>query len=106
MIKFKINNHTWIIEEKSGKELLKLYDNENATFVFGLTSRAKQVIYINEELCREQKIGTLKHELTHCYIWEYGLYYVDDVNEEVLCDLVSRSNDFINEVVEKWKKGE
>ena len=104
MIKFKINNHTWRIEEKTGEELLKLYGKENATFVFGFTNNIIQAIYINEELGSEQKVITLKHELMHCYMWETGFYYVDDFNEEVICDLVSRSNDFINEVVEKWKK--
>ena len=55
-------------------------------------------------MCYDQQISTLKHELTHCYIWAHGMYNVTEFNEEFICDLVSASNDFINEVVEKYKK--
>ena len=107
MLKFKINNDIWQIEEKKKEELKELYETETQEktyFVFGVTVNSKHVIYINQDMCEEQKIRTLKHELTHCYIWEYGLYNVMDINEEVICDIVASSNDFINEVVEKYKK--
>ena len=106
MLEFKINNDKWIIEEKSKEELEKLYQKETEEevyFVFGVTVKPQHVIYINKDMCEEQKIKTLKHELTHCYIWEYGLFNVIEVNEEIICDLVACSNDFINEVVEKYK---
>lgn len=104
-MEFKINNHKWRIEEKSKQELINMYNEqyeEAAYFVFGLTLRPKHLIYINKEMCKDQKIKTLKHELTHCYIWEYGLYNVPNFNEEMVCDLVSSSNDFINEVVNQY----
>lgn len=104
-MKFKINKDEWKIEEKDENELKELYEKEmqeKAYFVFGLTVMPKHIIYINKDMCEEQKIKTLKHELTHCYIWEYGLHNVIDVNEEVICDIVASSNDFINEVVEQY----
>lgn len=55
-------------------------------------------------MCFDQQLKTLKHELTHCYIWCYGMYNVVDYNEEFICDLVSASNDFINEIVEKYRR--
>lgn len=106
-MKFKINNDEWIIEEKDKEELKELYEKEEkekAYFVFGVTIRPQHIIYINKDMCEEQKIKTLKHELTHCYIWEYGMYNVMDINEEVICDIVAASNDFINGVVEQYKK--
>ena len=106
MVKFKINNDIWQIEEKKKDELKELYETETQEktyFVFGVTVKSKHVIYINQDMCEEQKIRTLKHELTHCYIWEYGLYNVIDINEEVICDIVACSNDFINEVIEQYK---
>jgi hypothetical protein len=75
-----------------------------ASFAFGVTIFPKHEIWINEDMCFEQQIKTLKHELTHCFIWSYGMYNVEVYNEEFICDLVSASNDFINEVVEKYKK--
>ena len=107
MIIFSINNDKWTIEEKGKDELKELYEKETQEktyFVFRVTIKSKHIIYINKDMCEEQKIKTLKHELTHCYIWEYGLYNVLDINEEVICDIVSCSNDFINQIVSEYKK--
>ena len=106
-MKFTINNDEWQIEEKSKDELKELYEKETQEktyFVFGVTIKSAHIIYINKDMCEEQKIKTLKHELTHCYIWEFGLYNVIDINEEVICDIVASSNDFINVIVEQYKK--
>lgn len=106
-MKFNINNDEWTIEEKSKNELKELYEKEvqeKVCFVFGVTIKSEHIIYINKDMCENQKIKTLKHELTHCYIWEYGLYNVVDINEEVICDIVACSNDFINEIVDKYVK--
>ena len=105
-MEFVINNDKWKIEEKSKEELKELYEKEmeeKAYYVFGVTIRSEHIIYLNADMCEGQKIKTLKHELTHCYIWENGLYNVEYVSEEVICDLVACSNDFINEVVEQYK---
>lgn len=106
-MKFKINNDEWTIEEKPSKEIIELYSiqkypDEDVFFVFGLTNKAEHIIYINKDMCEGQKIKTLKHELTHCYIWNYGLYNVPNFNEEMVCDLVASSNDFINEIVNEY----
>ena len=102
---FTINNHSWEIRLRPREEMLEIYKciNEDATDCFGLTLRQFNKIYINEELCEDEQIKTLKHELTHCFIWEYGYYYVDFNNEELICEFVSSINDFINEVINKVK---
>ena len=102
---FIINNDTWKIEEKSKDELKELYEKESQEktyFVFGVTIKSEHIIYINKDMCEAQKIKTLKHELTHCYIWEFGLFNIEYVSEEVICDLVASSNDFINIVVGQY----
>ena len=104
---FKINNMVWKIMMKSKEELLDKYNSnhdQKAYYLFGVALFPEHEIWLNEEMCYDQQIKTLKHELTHCYIWSYGIYNVPDYNEEFICDLVSASNDFINEVVEKYKK--
>lgn len=106
-MKFIINNSLWIIEEMEENELNNLYEEkmqEKTYYVFGVTQKSTHTIYINKNMCNAQKVRTLKHELTHCYIWEYGLYNVVDINEEVICDIVASSNEFINEVVERYIK--
>ena len=98
---FKINNMTWKIMMKSKEELLDKYNSnhdQKAYYLFGVTLFPEHEIWLNEEMCYDQQIKTLKHELTHCYIWSYGIYNVPDYNEECIC------NDFIHEVVEKYKK--
>ena len=105
-MKFTINNDEWQIEEKSKDELKELYEKETQEktyFVFGVTIKSAHIIYINKDMCEEQKIKTLKHELTHCYIWEFGLYNVMDINEDI-CEIVASSNDFINVIVEQYKR--
>ena len=65
MIKFKINNHTWTIEHKPMEEMVEKYRriSPDACDCFGLTFRQFNKIYINENLCEEERIKTLKHEL-------------------------------------------
>lgn len=81
-----------------------MIQKQEAYYVFGYTDYSNHEIWINQEMCYEQQIKTLKHELSHCFIWCYGLYNVIEYNEEFICDLVSASHDFINEVVEKYIK--
>lgn len=105
-MKFIINGDIWNIELKDKDELIKLYEqqyDEKAYYVFGVTVKHNQCIYINKDVCIEQQIKTLKHELTHCYIWEMGLYNVPNFNEEMVCDLVASINDFITDIVDKYK---
>ena len=105
-INFKINNMTWKITYKDTKTLIAKLNSrceEKVFYVFGLTLYDSHEIWINGDLCFEQQIKTLKHELTHCYMWSMGMHNVIEYNEEFICDLVSASNDFINEVVEKYK---
>ena len=106
-MKFKINNNTWVIKTVDKDVIVGKYNSEfddKAKFVFGVTIYSKHEIWINKEMCYEQIIKTLKHELTHCYIWSYGLAQAPNFDEEMACDLVSSSIDFINEVVSMYKE--
>lgn len=106
-MEFEINNDIWKVVEKDKAEMLNNYKQSNdddANFIFGVTMYPYHVIWINKDMCEAQKIKTLKHELTHCYIYNCGLYNVPNFNEEMACDLVASSNNFINEVVDKFIK--
>lgn len=104
-MKFKINNDTWEIRTANKEKMKDLWSKITGedTCVFGLTLKTSQIIYICSDICKEQQVKVLKHELAHCYIWEYGLYY-SDYDEEIVCEIVAKSNDFINEVVERYFK--
>lgn len=48
-------------------------------------------------------IRTLKHELTHAWLWEYGHnQHEKEFNAEDICEIVASSNDFINEVAGQY----
>ena len=48
-------------------------------------------------------IKTLKHELTHVWLYEYGHNQSEkEFNNENVCEIVASSNDFINEIVEQY----
>lgn len=104
-MKFEINNDTWEIRKADKDKMKELWNRITGedTYVFGLTIKTSQIIYICSDICKEQQIKTLKHELAHCYIWEYGFYYVD-ADEETICEIVAKSNDFINNVVDNYTK--
>ena len=104
-----VNNNKWLIVNVKTRNLIEMYketygENEDVVFTYGLCKYPAHVIYINEEMCEEQRVKTLKHELTHCYIWEYGLFNVPNFTDEMVCDLVASINTWMNEVVEKYKK--
>ena len=102
MATFTINNHKWQLEIKDGEELLNEYHKRHpdAYACFGLTIYGEHKIWIAKELCYDEKIRTLRHELTHCYIWENGFYNADINNEELICDFVASIYDFIKEIIE------
>lgn len=108
-MEFWVNDDVWTIKKVSKATMNTLYEDEKAAdeevfFVFGLTNKALHTIFINEEMCEEQQIKTLIHELTHCYIWEFGLFNVPHFNEEMVCDLVASISYFIDRVVKEYKE--
>ena len=100
---FKINNHIWNIYEVDEKLILEEYQKRqpSAYSCMGLTFYKEHKIWIAEDMCEDEKVRTLKHELTHCYIWENGFYNVDFNNEELVCDFVASIYDFINMYLKK-----
>lgn len=104
-MKFEINGRLWKIEEVDKEWLLEEYKKEyiDAVYCFGLTRYSQQIIYINNEPCRDVKKQTLYHELMHCYLWSY-IHIFDNVSEEALCDISANSHDMIHEIVETYFK--
>lgn len=93
-MKFKCNNTEYEIIEKE-----RLENEEDV----GLTDyQNKQVLL--KKLDRDFMIKTLKHELTHVWLYEYGHNQEEkEFNSEDVCEIVACSNDFINEVVEEYR---
>lgn len=106
-MEYKIDNDIWQIKLKDSEALLnKLNEGRDSddlyTYAFGVCIYPKHEIWINKDSCKEQQIRTLKHELTHCFIFYAGLYNIPHFSEEMACDLVANSNNFINSVIDKF----
>lgn len=107
-MKFKINNREWEIIELSQEEIkqkIKEYDGvvEELGIYFGSTQTANQKIYLDKDICIEQKKQTLMHELMHCYIVCF-LFSTKSYDEEDLCNISANSHDIIHDIVEKYFK--
>lgn len=98
-MKFKINNTEWTIEEVDEATT----NNEmKSDGTLGVTIYKSQRIMLLKN--QANIIKTLKHELTHVWLYEYGHAQNDNTtyDYEDICELVACSNDFINEVVNEY----
>lgn len=100
-MKFIINNAEWTIKKVNEDVMNNEMKND---YTLGVTIYKTQEILLLEN--QANIIKTLKHELTHVWLYEYAHNQRDDnsYNNEDICEIVASSNNFINEVVEKFKK--
>lgn len=94
-MKFEINDNIWKIKEVP-KELIQGED------ALAETDYMEQEIRILDT-CK-CKVNSLKHELCHVWLWEYGHIQNDDYKYpfEQVCQIVANSNDFINDIIEDY----
>lgn len=92
-MKIKCNNVRYEIIEKEqldNKEDVGYTDYQN-----------RQIIL--KKLDKDFMVKTLKHELTHVWLYEYGHNQDEkEFNNEDVCEIVASSNDFINEAIEQY----
>lgn len=100
MFKFNINNTEWTIREVSEAEINNEMKND---YTMGVTIYKTQEILLLKD--QANIIKTLKHELMHVWMYEYGHAQNDDkkYDYEDICEIVASSNDFINEVIEQYE---
>ena len=100
MFVFEINGTKWTIENVDEA----IINNETKNdYTLGVTIYKTQKILLLSE--QANIIKTLKHELMHVWLYELGHNQSEkQFNCEDVCEIVASSNDFINKVVEKYKK--
>ena len=103
-MKFKINNSNWKIVELDTKELTKRFNGSEDEFLYGFCSYTENIIYLNNMLVEKKKKHTLIHELTHCWTFENGWGFNEEVSREDLCNIVAGINSFINKIVDMYFK--
>ncbi len=105
-MEFSLNGTKWNIKKTSKKWLIDKYNSEHEDkcyYAFGLCEYPTHTIHLNEELEDTQMIQTLKHELTHCWLWTMGATY-ESYTEEEVCNKVSAMCDFIYNTTQKFIK--
>lgn len=102
-MKFKINNTEWTIKEVDEATINNEMKND---YTMGVTIYKIQEILLLKD--QANLIKTLKHELIHVWLYEYGHAQNDETkySYEDVCEIVASSNDFINEIVEMYKSEE
>ena len=99
-MKFNINNTNWTIKIVDEATMNNEMKSEGT---LGLTIYKTQEILLLEN--QANIIKTLKHELTHVWLYEYGHnQHKKEFNFEDICEIVASSNDFINEVVKNLRR--
>lgn len=104
-MEFEINNEDWKIKLVDKNTIKNRYNEENdsdSAFVFGLTIYPDHEIWINKDMCEEERLRTVRHELTHCYIWAFGLNNAPHYTEEMVCDIVAASHEIIDDIIENF----
>lgn len=105
-MKFIMNNREFEIIEISQEDMRNTftkYDGElQEGRYFGLTWLDTGKIYIDKDLCMDQKKQTLKHELMHCYIGCYLFNTDKQYDEEDLCNISANSHDIIHNICNEY----
>lgn len=98
---FYINGTNWNIEIVNEDRM----NNENKNdYTLGVTLyKTQQILLLDNQA---NIIKTLKHELTHVWLYEFGHNQTDrEFNCEDICEIVASSNNFINEITEDFLRG-
>lgn len=104
--------NTWKLCFRDKTEMSRIYYEDrkpdDEARIFGMTEFVTMTIYIDDMLDGYTLAKTLRHELTHVYLWETGQQ--DRVlNEEEICDFMSVAAPIINktadEIVFRLKEG-
>lgn len=98
MMEFKINGTTWTIQEVDEATINNEMKNDGT---LGITNYKTQIIMLLKD--QSNIIKTLKHELMHVWLYEYGHNQVEkEFNYEDICEIVASSNDFVNEIINQY----
>lgn len=99
-MKFKMNDRVWKIKEITNEEMMNLTNNYEG-FTHGTTEYSELVININKSAPDKKK--TLYHELTHCFMYEYGHnQHNKEFDYEDVCEICACSHDMIHRIAKEY----
>lgn len=94
--KIEINELTYTIKE------VDFIEENDSKKVIGLTKYIEQEILLLKNISNELKAVTLKHELTHAFLWAYGFGATQELPIEIVCDFVAIYSKTINNICDMY----
>lgn len=92
----RLNHIKYEIIETNDENYVTLTSNGES--ILGLCDNANRKIYLHENLDLPSKVKTLRHELMHAIIFEYG-FSKETYTEEQVCDLFGTYEKLIDDLV-------
>lgn len=99
---FEINGCHYTIKLVSQEELQNYYKDDTEGYYYGQTHFQEQEIWVDKTLSYGRMKKTLAHELTHVYIREYICTRDVELTEDLLCDIVANSYDFVHRIIKLY----
>ena len=90
-MKIRIHNTEWKVKLCKGEKLNKMMEQPS----IGYTCFMNHIIYIKKGMDMPNTIQTVRHELTHAFLFEYGISLSD---EESICNFIGA---FAEEISDK-----
>lgn len=106
-MEFCINGLKWIVKKKSSQDILNGYKDtvgDEINYLFGYTDFTRHEIWINKDTCFDQQCMTLAHEITHAWMFNSGMYYIEKFQAETVCEIVTNCHTLVYETIEQYKK--
>jgi len=97
VMSFELNGNTYRIY------LADIINDDNN--IMGYTLFTENVVYIKRNMQQAQELRTLRHELTHIWLYEYGHNQHDEnktFNFEDICEIVACSHDYIAKMTKMY----
>lgn len=98
-MEFKVNNLTWQMEYVDAD---KVSMNHEGDIYFGLTEYVPQKISIRTQMSAELTREAVIHELTHCFLFSYGIEGGENFDEESACRFMGAHADSIVKLADKF----
>ena len=71
-------------------------------FVMGMCSYPDKTIYVNQSLDDIQKAKTLRHELCHAFLFEFGFIMINKFSQEGICEFIAQYGGKIDSIVREY----
>lgn len=99
-----INGQVWTVEEKGRDEIKGKLDASG--MCFSMCEYEERRITLADDISREQKMNTLRHELVHAFFYAYGFMYFETLDHEQIADFFGIYGGRMCDIVESYFNGD